>query len=470
MAMQVASLTTKPCQPWRPQPSRSAQAQMLMPSNRRLTEELARRVQDKREYEKKIAQGYVVFEGRLIPGDERDRILAERAERQRKEEERRLAEANRRAAAQRKQQEELQRARIHQFVAFVNLASLECPIYRAERKMSIPRCFIDESLRECGYDPQYIWVRVYGTLTFEGEDVPRSLQLSAASSGASNDMVDVWFADKWHPCQLTYVPPRVAVSITVHLNEFEGRVWRKKSLRAQEEDKAAVEKLFRLCVGALDFEYFLQRGIPLAACMAIGVDWRGLVRHGLVDQRRRRFRCCAASTIRTEHLRCEEYAVLLTTLLVLGARIPPAENDARPPTETRRIAWANSPDVLVGIRAINLHIAVRGAVKNVEPGQVRLRIQIEQRLRKAGLTVLADKEAISEEVPMMLTVLLAVSGIDGHEGQPAPDGGRVLGHDHSGRRRRSVPRRAVSDPWCEHVVASALRLCAQRSTRPRGND
>ena len=80
--------------------------------------------------------------------------------------------------------------------------------------------------------------------------------------------------------------------------------------------------------------------------------------------------------------------------------------DAPIPQTEKRIAWANEPDVLVGLKAVNLHLAIRGDVKNAKAGEEWLRTKIERRLRQTGLAVLTNDEAASQEVPVMLTIII----------------------------------------------------------------
>ena len=120
--------------------------------------------------------------------------------------------------------------------------------------------------------------------------------------------------------------------------------------------------------------------------------------------------------------------ILTFTAIMLSAITSAATGpeDARPSQPERRIAWANSPDVLAEVKAVNLHLAMRGDIKNASAGETLLRSQLERRLREAGLGILTDDEAASEEVPVMLTVLIDAIGIEGDEGQPAPEGGVYL--------------------------------------------
>ncbi len=108
----------------------------------------------------------------------------------------------------------------------------------------------------------------------------------------------------------------------------------------------------------------------------------------------------------------------VAVLCVLGMGTAPAENDDRTSTPEKRIAWANSPDVLAGLKAVNLHLAIRGGVKSAPPAESALRTKIEKRLRQSGLIVLTNDEAASEEVPIMLTVIIDCQEIeargDGH--------------------------------------------------------
>ncbi|MCK4658714.1 MAG: hypothetical protein KAV82_04260 [Phycisphaerae bacterium] len=101
--------------------------------------------------------------------------------------------------------------------------------------------------------------------------------------------------------------------------------------------------------------------------------------------------------------------IVFAALMVASASI----GDTDTPQKEERIAWANEPDVLVGLKAVNLHIGFRGAFKNVKVGEQWLTTRVEQRLRKVGLTVLTDEEAVSEETPTMLTILIDCRGIEG---------------------------------------------------------
>jgi hypothetical protein len=111
-------------------------------------------------------------------------------------------------------------------------------------------------------------------------------------------------------------------------------------------------------------------------------------------------------------------AIMFVALAVATTSI----GDADTPQKDKRIAWANEPDVLLGLRAINLHIDTRGDSKNAESGQDWLRTKIEKRLRQAGLTVLTNDEAASETVPVMLSLIIDMAEIEGDVSEPSPDG------------------------------------------------
>ncbi len=95
-------------------------------------------------------------------------------------------------------------------------------------------------------------------------------------------------------------------------------------------------------------------------------------------------------------------ALTIATTSISGMNTPPKE---------KRIAWANEPEVLAGIKTVNLHLAIRGDVKNAKTGEAILRKRIEQRLRKAGLKILTNDKATMEEVPVMLTVIIESRGV-----------------------------------------------------------
>jgi hypothetical protein len=111
-------------------------------------------------------------------------------------------------------------------------------------------------------------------------------------------------------------------------------------------------------------------------------------------------------------------AIMFVALAVATTSI----GDADTPQKDKRIAWANEPDVLLGLRAINLHIDIRGDSKNAESRQDWLRTKIEKRLRQAGLTVLTTDEAASETVPVMLSLIIDMAEIEGDVSEPSPDG------------------------------------------------
>ena len=72
-------------------------------------------------------------------------------------------------------------------------------------------------------------------------------------------------------------------------------------------------------------------------------------------------------------------AVVLAALTVASTSI----GDTDTPPKKKRVSWANSPDVLTGIKTVNLHLAIRGDVKNAKAGQQWLTTRIEKRLRQS---------------------------------------------------------------------------------------
>lgn len=101
-----------------------------------------------------------------------------------------------------------------------------------------------------------------------------------------------------------------------------------------------------------------------------------------------------------------------TASLILSATPPPEET--KPNEPIKRLAWANSPDVLVGMKEVILHIGIRGAAKNSKQGEEYLRPRIEKQLQDAGLTVVTNEEAASSEWPVMLTVIIESQVIQKH--------------------------------------------------------
>ena len=119
------------------------------------------------------------------------------------------------------------------------------------------------------------------------------------------------------------------------------------------------------------------------------------------------------------------FIVIVFAALVIAST---SNGDIGTPPKEKRVSWANEPDVLIGIKSVNLQLAIRGAAKNAKAGEVALRSQVEKRLRKAGLKVLTNDEAASQEVPVMLTVIIDSRG-EGRENSDKPagnDGGVYL--------------------------------------------
>jgi hypothetical protein len=104
---------------------------------------------------------------------------------------------------------------------------------------------------------------------------------------------------------------------------------------------------------------------------------------------------------------------------------PPSQDSDQASNEAKRIIWANEPEVLAGITAVNLHVAIRGDASNAEAGETALREQIADRLRAAGVTILTNDKAGSVDVPVMLTVIIECKAIE-QPGGSIPDSGVYL--------------------------------------------
>ena len=107
-----------------------------------------------------------------------------------------------------------------------------------------------------------------------------------------------------------------------------------------------------------------------------------------------------------------------TAVLALAVASPPEAT--KPEEQPKRIAWANTPDVLVGLKEVNLHIGIRGDAKNPKAGEAYLRTRIEKQLRQAGLTAVTNEQATASKWPVMLAVVIESRGIqEPGEGQQA---------------------------------------------------
>jgi hypothetical protein len=102
--------------------------------------------------------------------------------------------------------------------------------------------------------------------------------------------------------------------------------------------------------------------------------------------------------------------VVIGICMMLVVPVPSQDSD-QAANEAKRIIWANEPDVLAGITAVNLHVAIRGDALNAKVGETALREQITDRLRAAGVRVQTNDQVGSVDVPVMLTVIVECKAI-----------------------------------------------------------
>jgi hypothetical protein len=169
----------------------------------------------------------------------------------------------------------------------------------------------------------------------------------------------------------------------------------------------------------------------------------------------------------------EGQSMMRTALVVIGICMmvvvpPPIQYSDQASNEAKRIIWANEPDVLAGITAVNLHVAIRGDAMNAQVGETALREQITDRLRAAGITVLADDQVGSADVPVMLTVIIECKAIE-RPGGSIPDRRRLSRDCPSWTMMVALSSRGSdavvlgATTWARRSFGSSARSCCHQS-------
>ncbi|MBI5864617.1 MAG: hypothetical protein HZB38_08925 [Planctomycetes bacterium] len=198
------------------------------------------------DYLDKIRSGWLVFEGKLISGAERDSILAERKRRE-EESRRAMLEAERKAAEElEKQQQEEQAKHVRAFAFFLVVAVGDCDYGRkAEQagKLALPYV-IDQALREAGFRPEHVSVCISG-------DLPTNLGLHRyylIPGAGSTIKVRPFDPTKFkaQEVELDQLPNNINVRVCVDFGELMNDAWKGKADRAKEADRRAIATAIKL--------------------------------------------------------------------------------------------------------------------------------------------------------------------------------------------------------------------------------